>query len=151
MKAPAFSLPDQYGKQHSLDQYKGKWVVLYFYPKDETAGCTKEACNFRDGNQAFIKRGITIIGISKDTVESHDTFAKKHQLNFTLLADPEHKVIAAYDSWVVKKFLGKEYEGTARNTFLIDPKGEIIKEYKNVNPLTHAREILKDFDHLRFQ
>ena len=150
MKAPSFTLPDQDGKLHSLDEYKGKWLVLYFYPKDNTAGCTKEACNFRDSRQPFAKRGVAIVGISKDSVESHQKFAQEHQLNFTLLADPNHKVIESYGSWVMKNFLGKEYEATARNTFLINPEGEIVKEYKNVNPLMHVREILKDLDQLRF-
>lgn len=148
MKAPNFSLPDQNDQIHTLKEYEGKWLVLYFYPKDDTAGCTKEACNFRDGREEFVKRGVAIVGVSKDTVESHKKFVEKYHLNFTLLADPEHKMIEAYDSWGVKKFMGKEFTGTIRNTVLINPQGEIVKEYKNVNPITHAGEILKDLDAL---
>lgn len=150
MKAPTFTLPDQYGKFHSLNEYKGKWLVLYFYPKDDTVGCTKEACSFRDKREVFVKRGVAVVGISKDSVASHQKFADKNNLNFTLLSDPEHKVIASYGAWVMKKFLGKEYEGISRDTFLINPGGDIVKEYKNVNPLTHTREILKDLDQLFF-
>ena len=149
-KAPSFNLPDQDGKYHSLDEYNGKWLILYFYPKDDTLGCTKEACSFRDKREVLVKRGAAVVGISKDSVESHQNFAKKHQLNFTLLSDPDHKVIESYGSWGMKNFMGKEYEGISRNTFLINPEGEIVKEYKDVNPLTHTREILKDLDKILF-
>ena len=144
MHAPDFKLPDQEGQNHSLSDYQGKWLVLYFYPKDFTPGCTKEACTFRDSNREFGKRGVKIVGISKDTVVSHKKFAEKYHLNFPLLADPEHKTIEAYGAWAKKKFLGREYYGTLRSTFLVSPKGKIVKEYKNVNPLTHSSEILKD-------
>jgi peroxiredoxin Q/BCP len=148
MKAPKFILPDQYNEMHSLDDYKDKWLILYFYPKDDTPGCTKEACNFRDSSHEFEKRGIVIVGISKDTVISHKKFADKYKLNFTLLSDPERKVIEAYGAWGTKKFMGREFDGIIRNTVLISPKGEIVKEYQRVNPLSHAAEILRDFDAL---
>ena len=131
MKAPDFNLPDQNGKMHALADYKGKWLVVYFYPKDFTPGCTKEACGFRDASGEFTKRGIKIVGISKDSVSSHKKFIQKYNLNFTLLADPEHTVIESYGAW-------------RRNTYLINPKGEIVKEYKKVDPISHASQILKD-------
>lgn len=146
MKAPAFRLPDQNNTFHSLDDYKGCWLILYFYPKDDTPGCTKEACAFRDNRQEFVKRNVAIVGISKDSVASHKKFAEKFHLDFPLLSDPEHNVIEAYDSWGTKKFMGREFSGILRNTFLINLQGEIQKEYKNVNPLTHADELLKDLD-----
>jgi len=148
MQAPDFFLPDQNNVSHSLKDYFGKWLVLYFYPKDDTPGCTKEACNFRDGRDEFIKRGVSIVGISKDTVASHKKFVDKYHLDFTLLSDPEHNVIEAYGAWGKKKIMGREYMGIMRNTVLINPKGEIVKEYKNVNPISHSQEILKDLDEL---
>ena len=146
MKAPDFKLPDQEGKNHSLSDYLGWWLVLYFYPKDFTPGCTKEACAFRDASQEFDKREVKIVGISKDTVALHKKFAEKYHLNFPLLADPEHQVIEAYGAWGKKKFMGREFFGTLRSTFLINPEGEIVKEYKNVNPTTHSSEILQDLE-----
>ena len=144
MQAPDFKLPDQEGQNHSLSDYQGKWLVLYFYPKDFTPGCTKEACTFRDSNRGFGKRGVKIVGISKDTVASHKKFAEKYKLKFPLLSDTEHEVIEAYGAWGKKKFMGREFYGIIRSTVLINPKGEIVKEYKNVNPLVHSSEILKD-------
>src|SRR3990167_1888501 len=119
MQAPDFKLPDQEGQNHSLSDYQGKWLVLYFYPKDFTPGCTKEACAFRDISQEFDKKRVKIIGISKDTVALHKKFAEKYRLNFPLLADPKHQVIEAYGAWGKKKFMGREFFGTLRNTFLI--------------------------------
>jgi len=148
MKAPDFHLPDQNNSYHSLEDYRGRFLILYFYPKDDTPGCTKEACNFRDSREEFLKRGVAIVGISKDSVASHRKFADKFQLDFPLLADTDHKVIAAYGAWGKKKFMGREYDGIMRDTFLINPKGEIVKAYKSVNPLTSASEILKDLDEL---
>lgn len=148
MKAPGFTLPDQDGKNHFLSDYKGKWLVVYFYPKDDTPGCTKEACSFRDGRQALVDQGIEVVGISKDTVASHKKFAEKHDLNFTLLADPELETIKAFGSWGMKKFMGREYEGTLRNSYLINPMGEIVKTYQKVSPTDHALVILKDFEAL---
>lgn len=144
MKAKDFELPDQFGKLHKLSDYEGKWVILYFYPKDDTPGCTKEACNFRDSIDKFTKMGVVILGVSKDSVESHKKFADKYHLNFTILSDESKEVIKEYKSWGVKKFMGREFEGTVRNTYLINPKGEIVKFYKKVNPLTHSEQILKD-------
>ena len=148
MKAKDFSLPDQDGKIHSLSDYFGNWLIIYFYPKDDTPGCTKEACNFRDRVEEFTKRGVRIVGISKDTVSSHKKFVDKYKLNFPLLSDPEHKVIEQFGAWGKKKFMGREYDGIFRNTYLVNPKGEIVQEYKGVNPLTHASKILQDLDQL---
>ena len=148
MQAPDFKLSDQDGKIHSLSDYQGKWLVIYFYPKDFTPGCTKEACSFRDSDREFSKMGVNIVGISKDDVSSHKKFTEKYHLNFPLLADPEHKTIEAYGAWGKKKFLGREFFGTIRSTFLISPEGEIVKEYKNVNPIIHSSEILEDLDKL---
>lgn len=144
MKAPDFSLIDQNGINHTLKQYKGKWVIVYFYPKDSTPGCTKEACSFRDGRIFLEESGAIVLGISKDSVASHKKFSDKHKLNFTLLSDPSAETIKAYGAWGIKKFMGREYEGIKRNTYLIDPKGKIIKSYEGVNPLTHVGELLND-------
>lgn len=148
MKAPEFSLPDQNGTLHTLSQYAGKWVVIYFYPKDATPGCTKEACSFRDGRQFLEEAGAVVLGISKDSVASHKKFAEAHKLNFTLLSDTSTDTIQAYGAWGQKKFMGREYMGINRNTYLIDPNGKIVKEYKGVNPLTHVSELLKDLKEL---
>jgi thioredoxin-dependent peroxiredoxin len=143
MPAPDFSLSDQNGKIHTLKDYAGRWLVLYFYPKDETAGCTKEACNFRDQRDTILALGNTdVVGVSKDSVESHQKFAEHHNLNFTLLSDPDHKVIEAYGAW------GGLF-GTKRHTVVINPKGEIVKEYRGVNPSTHAGEIIADLQTLQ--
>lgn len=144
MKAINFRLPDQDGKEHELTDYKGKWVVLYFYPKDDTPGCTKEACNFRDSFHELERLGVQILGVSKDSVSSHKKFAEKYHLNFPILSDESKKIILAYDAWGVKKFLGKTFEGTLRKTYLINPNGGLEKIYENVNPLSHAGEVLKD-------
>ncbi len=123
-QAPDFSLKDQTGKTRHLKEYVGKWLVLYFYPKDDTSGCTAQACSFRDGRDDIAQLGNTeVVGISKDSVASHEKFAKKNHLNFTLLSDPDHSVIEAYDSWKLRKFMGREYRGTQRNTFIISPDG----------------------------
>ena len=144
MKAYDFSLPDQNGKVHRLSDYRGKIVVLYFYPKDDTPGCNVEACSFRDNQEQFSENGIIILGISKDTVVSHKKFAQKHNLRFTIFSDVEKKVIKKYKAWGTKKFLGKTFDGTLRKTYLIDKEGNIVKVYDKVNPLTHFQEILKD-------
>lgn len=144
MKAHNFKLPDQDGKIRSLAEFFGKWIVLYFYPKDNTPGCTKEACAFRDSYKELQSMGVQILGISKDSVASHKKFADKYSLNFPILSDETKEVIKKYGAWGIKKFMGREFEGTLRNTFLINPRGEIIKEYKKVNPLTHASEIISD-------
>lgn len=143
MRAPDFSLPDQNGQTHSLKDYAGRWLVLYFYPKDETPGCTKEACNFRDQRDAIREAGkAEVVGISKDSVESHHRFAEHYSLNFTLLSDPDHRTIEAYGAW------GGMF-GTKRHTVLIDPKGKIAKEYRGVDPATHAGEIIADLQALQ--
>lgn len=144
MKAPNFSLPDQNNNIHTLEQYAGKWVIVYFYPKDATPGCTKEACSFRDGREVLESTGAVVLGISKDSVASHKKFADAHNLNFTLLSDTSTETIQAFGAWGKKKFMGREYMGIERNTYLINPASEIVKEYKGVNPLTHVGEVLKD-------
>ncbi len=148
MNAKDFNLQDQDGKHHKLADYKGKWLLIYFYPKDNTSGCTNEACSFRDGLNEFKKRGIEVVGISKDSVMSHKKFADKYKLNFTILSDVEHKTIEAYGAWGAKKFMGREFQGTIRNSYLINKEGEVVKEYKSVNPLTHFNQIISDFDNL---
>lgn len=142
--APPFSLPDQNGKLHSLPDYSGKWLVLYFYPKDDTPGCTTEACSFRDGRDVLQQMGAEVIGVSGDSVKSHKKFADKYDLDFTLLSDTDHSVTEAYDSWAPKKLFGHDFIGIHRNTFLINPSGEIAKKYEGVNPKTHVGEIIKD-------
>lgn len=151
-KAPDFTLSDQNGKVHSLKDYAGRWLVLYFYPKDDTPGCTTEACNFRDERSAIAQFGDTeIVGVSKDSVASHKKFADKYHLDFTLLSDPEHTTIEAYDSWKPQKFMGREYLGTKRNTFIIDPNGNIAKKYEGVDPKAHAAEIIADLKELQYR
>ena len=149
MKATPFSLPDQDGKTHQLTDYKGKWVIVYFYPKDDTPGCTKEACNFRDSFHELQAKDVVILGISKDSVKSHKKFADKFDLNFPLLSDESTEVIKAYHAWGEKKFMGKTYEGILRTTYLINSEGEIAKTYENVNPTVHAKEILEDLKTLQ--
>jgi len=148
-KAPAFTLPDQDGKPHSLSDYAGKWVLLYFYPKDDTPGCTAEACGIRDKYDAFKKAKVTVLGVSVDSVKSHAKFVAKYGLPFTLLADAEKKVVEKYGVWGLKKFMGREYMGTKRWSFLIDPDGKIAKVYENVKPIEHAAEVLADAAALR--
>jgi len=145
MKAPSFSLQDQDGTTKTLADYAGKWIVLYFYPKDDTPGCTTEACNFRDEREVIAELGnAEVIGISKDSVASHRKFADKHKLTFTLLSDPDHATIEAYGAWGPRKFMGREYLGTHRNTYIIDPEGNIVKKYEGVNPKKHAVELIQD-------
>lgn len=143
--APNFSLADQNGDLHSLKDYAGKWLVVYFYPKDDTPGCTIEACNFRDARDAIAELGnASVVGISKDNVMSHKKFADKHKLNFTLLSDPDHTTIEAFGAWQPKKFMNREFMGIVRNTYLINPTGTIVKTYENVTPQTHTGEIIAD-------
>lgn len=143
-KAPSFSLPDQNGHIHSLANYEGKWVLLYFYPKDHTPGCTMEACALRDNFGRFKKLDTIILGVSADSVERHFSFASKHELPFPILSDPEKGMLKEYGAWGKKNFLGKKYIGIRRMSFLINPKGEIAKVYKKVNTLTHASDVLHD-------
>ncbi len=142
--APNFSLPDQDGIVRTLGDYRGRWLVLYFYPRDNTAGCTTEACEFRDENVIIAQFGNAgIIGVSRDSVKSHKAFADKHHLNFPLLSDPDHKVIEAYGAWQPKKFMGRQYMGIQRSTFLINPDGLIVKEFPKVTPKKHAHQIIE--------
>jgi peroxiredoxin Q/BCP len=143
-KAPDFSLKDQDGSTHSLKEHAGKWLLIYFYPKDDTPGCTTEACGIRDHWHEFEAAGLTVLGVSTDSVKSHEKFAAKHELPFPLLADEEKKMVEAYGVWGKKKFMGREYLGTMRWSFLIDPKGIIKKVYENVKPDEHAEEVLGD-------
>lgn len=149
MKASDFSLLDQNGKIHQLSNYKGKWVVLYFYPKDDTPGCIKEACGFRDGISELEKLGVVVLGISADSVSSHKKFSDKYHLNFPLLSDEKKEVIKSYGAWGRKKFLGKEFEGILRITYLINPHGEIVKKFEKVKPETHAKEIIDEIKKYR--
>ena len=142
MKAPEFSLENQNGELINLKDYLGKKVVIYFYPKDHTPGCTKQACAFRDSYQEFRKNNIVVFGISKDTVSSHLKFVEDYELPFTLLSDPDLVVIQAYDVWKEKKMFGKSYMGITRSTYVIDENGFIIKTFAKANPDTNAKDIL---------
>jgi len=144
MKAPDFSLPDQNGEIHNLSDYVGKKVLLYFYPKDMTSGCTVEAQSFRDNLDELKSRGVVVFGISKDSVESHKKFCEKEILNFDLLSDESTKVCKAYGVWMEKSMYGKTYMGIQRDSFLIDENGEIVKHYEKVKPEEHVAEILMD-------
>jgi len=148
MKAIDFSLTDQNGKVHKLSSYRGSWVLLYFYPKDDTPGCTKEACGFRDSLNELKKHNVVVLGVSADSVTSHQKFAQKYNLNFPLLSDEKKEVIKAYDAWGKKKFMGKEFEGILRVSFLINPEGDIVKKYDKVKPEIHAEEVLEDIKKL---
>jgi peroxiredoxin Q/BCP len=141
-KAPAFSAPDQSGKLVSLSDFKGKKVVLYFYPKDDTPGCTTEACSFRDEHSAFQKKGAVVLGVSPDSAKSHAKFIKKFTLPFTLLADEGHKIAEAYGVWVEKSMYGKTYMGVERSTFVIDAQGKLSAVYRKVKPAEHTAEVL---------
>ncbi len=140
--APDFELKDDTGKSRKLSDFRGHPVILYFYPKDDTPGCTTEACNFRDDYSAYQKAGVTILGVSADTVESHAKFKAKFGLPFPLLADLDHKICDVYGVWGLKKNMGREYEGILRTTFLIDPQGKISHVYENVRPAEHSTELL---------
>jgi len=143
-KAPDFELKDQDGKIHKLSDYKGKKVVLYFYPKDDTPGCTKEACSFRDNNSILKKKGAVVLGISADNEKSHKKFESKYSLNFPLLADTDKNTINEYGVWGEKSFMGKKFMGIKRTTFIIDEKGIIKKVFENVKVDNHTEEVLKE-------
>ncbi len=141
--APLFSATDQHGKVISLQSLKGKKIVLYFYPKDDTPGCTAEACNLRDNHSELIKQGYVVIGVSPDPVAKHEKFAAKYELPFSLLPDTDKSIIQAYGVWGPKKFLGKSYEGVYRTTFVIDENGLIEKVFTQVDTKEHTAQILK--------
>ena len=141
-KAPDFTLPDQNGNMHSLSEYRGKKVILYFYPKDNTAGCTKQACGFAERFPQFTEKGAVILGISKDSVASHKKFEEKYGLPFTILADPELVAIQAYDVWQEKKNYGKTYMGVVRSTYLIDENGKIVKAFEKVKAADNPEQML---------
>ena len=148
-KAPQFCLQDQNEKEHCLKDCAGNWVLIYFYPKDDTPGCTKEACAIRDNFSQFKKLKITVFGISKDPVKKHKKFVDKYELPFTLLADDGLEVVKKYGVYGKKKFMGREYIGVNRISFLIDADGKIRKIYEKVKPEEHASEVLKDFKALQ--
>jgi peroxiredoxin Q/BCP len=141
--APRFELNDASGQKVSLDQFAGRKVVLYFYPKDDTPGCTAESCSFRDNYEAILSRGAVVVGISADSEASHSRFARKHDLPFHLLSDPDKKVISAFGAWGEKTMYGKTYEGIIRSTFLIDEDGTIIRVWPKVTPKDHAKAVLE--------
>jgi peroxiredoxin Q/BCP len=140
--APDFSLTDENGTFHKLSEYRGKPLVLYFYPKDDTPGCTTEACGFRDQYQEYADAGVNVVGVSPDSARSHEKFKTKYHLPFTLLADEDHKVCEQFGVWGRKKFMGREYDGVLRTTFLIGPEGKILKVFESVKPDGHSTEIL---------
>ena len=141
--APDFTLMDEKEEPHRLSDYQGQPVVLYFYPKDDTPGCTTEACNFRDDYSAYQEAGVRILGVSPDSSKKHAKFKAKYNLPFTLLADEDHQVCEAYGVWGRKKFMGREYDGVFRTTFLIGPEGKVLKVFENVKPDGHSLEILQ--------
>jgi peroxiredoxin Q/BCP len=141
--APEFALTDQAGETVRLASFKGSWVVLYFYPKDDTPGCTKEACSFRDNHAALTALGATVLGVSGDTRASHLKFAGKYSLPFALLVDgPDHQVARAYGAWGKKSMYGRTYEGVIRSTFIIDPDGRVATVWTKVKPDTHGSDVL---------
>ena len=140
-KAPAFTLPDEDDRSVRLADFRGRWVVLYFYPKDDTPGCTTEACEFTDGIKKFDKLGATVLGVSPDSPESHRKFISKHGLGLTLLSDPGHRVMEKYGAWGVKKMYGRESMGVIRSTFLIDPKGRLAHIWPRVKAAGHAEKV----------
>ena len=142
-EAPDFTLQDETGTERTLSAYRGAPVVLYFYPKDDTPGCTTEACNFRDDYSAYEQSGVLILGVSPDTPKSHTQFKAKYDLPFSLLADVDHQVCQLYGVWGLKKKMGREYQGVYRTTFLIDKDGKIARVFENVKPADHSGEILE--------
>lgn len=142
LAAPEFDLEDDEGKLRRLSEFRGKPVILYFYPADDTPGCTKEACNFRDDYSAYLKAGVTILGVSPDSVKSHAKFKKKYGLPFPLLADAGHHVCSRYGVWGSKTFMGRTFQGVLRTTFLIDRQGTIARTFEQVRPSEHSEEVL---------
>lgn len=148
-EAPLFSLPNQDNAEISLRDFRGSYVVLYFYPKDKTPGCTTEACNFRDSMESLNALGAVVLGVSPDSTKSHQSFINKESLNFTLLSDTNKEVLKMYGAFGVKKLYGKEYEGVIRSTFLIDPQGKIAHIWKNVKVKGHIEEVREKLEALR--
>jgi peroxiredoxin Q/BCP len=140
-KAPEFCLSDKDDKPVCLKDFGGRWVVLYFYPKDQTPGCTKEACEFTERLDDFVRMDATVLGVSTDSTASHRKFAEKHKLTIELLSDPRHEAIGAYGAWQPRKFMGREFMGTVRSTFIIDPKGKVAHIWPSVKPWGHANEV----------
>ena len=147
--APLFSLPNQDNAEISLQDFQGSWGVVYFYPKDKTPGCTTEACDFRDRLELLSARGAVVLGISPDSVKSHQGFIAKESLNFTLLSDTQKSVLKSYGAWGLKKLYGREYEGVIRSTFLINPQGKIAYIWKNVKVKGHSAEVLAKLEELQ--
>lgn len=145
-KAPDFTLNDSNGNPSSLQDFRGKWLVLYFYPKDDTPGCTTEACSLRDARDEITSLGAEVVGISMDDVSEHEKFKTKYNLNFKLLSDPDKKAITAYDAWG-KKMFGRE--GILRKTFIINPEGTVVKAYGRVTPLGHGEQIISAITELQ--
>lgn len=143
-KAPTFTLRDQDDQEQTLSQYKGQKILLYFYPKDDTPGCTTEACSFRDRLNELKKYGVQVLGVSCDDVKSHKKFADKFGLNFPLLADTDKEVVNKYGVWVEKSMYGRTYMGIARDSFLIDETGKIVRHYEKVKPAEHVDQVIKD-------
>jgi peroxiredoxin Q/BCP len=143
--APDFELQSDSGETVRLSDFRGRPVVLYFYPKDDTPGCTAEACEFRDSYETYRQRGVEILGVSPDDVASHEKFKSKYQLPFTLLADPGHKTAEAYGVWGERRFAGKKYLGINRSTFLIDEKGKVARAMIGIKPAGHAAAVLDEF------
>lgn len=147
--APQFSLLGDDGKQYSLSSYKGKWVILYFYPKDDTPGCTIEACSLKDNWHSFDQFDVVVFGASADSVASHKKFKEKYDLPFTLLSDPDKKTMTEYQVWLEKSMFGKKYMGIQRATYIIDPQGKIAQVYPKVTPTSHTSKLLKDLEQLQ--
>ena len=141
IQAPEFTLPDQNGEMHSLKDYRGKKVILYFYPRDNTPGCTKQACAFKSMYEAFRSKDIEVIGISKDSAASHKKFIEKYELPFTLLSDPQTNILQEYEVWKKKKLAGHEYMGIVRSTYIIDEEGKILHAMEKVNPEKNPLEV----------
>lgn len=150
-QAPSFNSINQYSDNVSLDDYKGKYLLLYFYPRDLTPGCITEACSFRDYKADFDKLNVQIVGVSCDDVKKHQRFIEKHNLNFDLLADTEQEIVQKYGVWAEKNMYGKKYMGILRESFLIDPQGTILKHYKKVKPKTHFQDVLNDLEEINTQ
>lgn len=149
IKAPDFTANANGGKEITLSDYKGKWIVLYFYPKDNTSGCTKEACSFKENMDELTKYGAVVLGVSKDSVKSHENFIAKHELNFDLISDTEQEILKLYDVLGEKKMYGKTYMGTVRTTYLIDPEGTIREVWNKVKVAGHTEEVIKKLEELK--